>query len=83
MTSRQIGLHKLNSFIENGLAKYSSKRNFDFGPINRTNISTLSPFIRKRILHETEVIKHCLNKYPYQKIEKFIQEIFWRVYWKG
>ena len=83
MTTRQVGLHRLNLFIENGLASYSSKRNFDFGPTNRSNISTLSPFIRKRILHEIEVIKHCLNKYPYQKIEKFIQEVFWRVYWKG
>ena len=34
-------------------------------------------------MHEKEVIKQCLNKYPYPKIEKFIQEVFWRVYWKG
>ena len=24
-----------------------------------------------------------LSQFPYQKVEKYIQEIFWRVYWKG
>ena len=83
MTSRQQGLLKLNNFIKDGLAKYSSQRNFDFGPSNRSNTSTLSPFIRKRILHEKEIIKQSLDRHPYLKVEKFIQEVFWRVYWKG
>jgi hypothetical protein len=29
------------------------------------------------------VAKKVLSKHPYLKVEKFIQEIFWRVYWKG
>ena len=36
-----------------------------------------------RLISEYEVAKKTLSKYPYQKVEKFIQEIFWRVYWKG
>ena len=83
MTSRQQALLKLTDFTKDGLAKYASQRNFDFGPSNRSNTSTLSPFIRKRILHEKEIIKQSLDRYPYLKIEKFIQEVFWRVYWKG
>jgi hypothetical protein len=43
----------------------------------------LSPYITHRLISEYEVAKKTLSKYPYQKVEKFIQEIFWRVYWKG
>jgi len=74
---------KLDQFIENGLKHYSKQRNFDNGPENRNNVSSLSPFIKRRILHEREVIKSCLKKYNFQLIEKFIQEVFWRTYWKG
>ena len=24
-----------------------------------------------------------LNKYPYEKVDKFIDEVFWRIYWRG
>ncbi len=73
----------LDYFIENGLSQYSKSRNFDFGPKNRNNVSRLSPFIKKRIIHEKEIILSCLKKFTKSQIEKFIQEIFWRVYWKG
>ena len=82
-TYREESLEKLNDFVKNGLIYYSSKRNFDFGPSNRKNISLLSPYIRKRILHEKEVINKCIQHYSLHQIEKFIQEVFWRVYWKG
>ena len=82
-TLREQSLNKLECFISKGLPYYSSKRNYDLGPSNRTNISLLSPYIRKRILHEKEVINKCLKHHSLNKIEKFIQEVFWRVYWKG
>tara|TARA_B100001564_G_C20637117_1_gene670238 strand:+ start:609 stop:1781 length:1173 start_codon:yes stop_codon:yes gene_type:complete len=82
-TLRKHSLKKLEKFISNGINSYSSKRNYDFGPSNRSNISLLSPYIRKRILHEKEVINRCLEHFSLNKIEKFIQEVFWRVYWKG
>lgn len=82
-TLREQSLNKLETFISKGLAYYSSKRNYDLGPSDRTNISLLSPYIRKRILHEKEVINKCLKYHSLNKIEKFIQEVFWRVYWKG
>ena len=81
--TRQDAVDKLNYFIKNGLSTYSSQRNFDLGPQNRTNVSNLSPFIRKRIIHEEEVINECLKVKKYEHIEKFIQEVFWRTYWKG
>ncbi|MAI76736.1 MAG: DNA photolyase [Rickettsiales bacterium] len=73
----------LDDFISKGLESYSSKRNFDFGPENKSNVSCLSPFIRKRIIHERTILDNCLKNNKFGNIEKFIQEIFWRTYWKG
>ena len=81
--SRAKAVHKLNDFVENNLSEYSKLRNFDFGPDNRSNISCLSPYITHGIINELEVIDKSLKKFSFQKNEKFIQEVLWRVYWKG
>ena len=83
LTSRKEALDVLENYIEKDISIYTVQRNFDFGPQNRKNISCLSPYISHRLISEYEVAKKVLSKYPYQKVEKFIQEIFWRVYWKG
>ena len=82
-TSREKALESLEIFTNKDIVNYSSKRNYDFGPQNRKDISCLSPYITHRLISEYEVAKKVLSKHPYQKVEKFIQEIFWRVYWKG
>ena len=82
-TSRAKAIDKLNDFVENNLAEYSRLRNFDFGSENRSNVSCLSPYITHGIINEKEIIKKSLNKFSFTKNEKFIQEIFWRTYWKG
>ena len=82
-TTRQGALSKLDHFIENEIANYNFKRNFDLGPKERQNVSCLSPYITHRLINEYETVKIVLKKYPYQKVEKYIQEVFWRVYWKG
>ena len=74
---------RLHDFIEHNLHEYAFKRNYDYGPENRSNISHLSPFISHRLLYEFDIAKKVLSKFPYLKVEKFIQEIFWRTYWKG
>ena len=79
----EFAQNRLNDFIENNIHEYANKRNFDFGPENRSNISYLSPFISHRLLFEYDIAKKVLSKFPYLKVEKFIQEIFWRTYWKG
>jgi len=83
VTSRSKALDKLNKFIESDISNYNTKRNFDFGVTNRNNVSCLSPYITHRLITEYETTKLVLKKYPFQKVDKFIQEIFWRVYWKG
>ena len=82
-SSREAALKKLDEFINSNLKDYSFKRNFDLGPKNKSNVSCLSPYISHRLITEYEVAKTVLSKFSYQNVDKFIQEIFWRVYWKG
>ena len=81
--SRAKAVDQLNNFIEQNLTDYSKLRNFDFGPSNRSNVSCLSPYITHGIINELEVINKSLKKFSFAKNEKFIQEVLWRVYWKG
>ena len=81
--SREFANKKITRFIDNNLGEYSRLRNFDFGPDKRTNISCLSPYITHGVVTEQEVIRLSLKKFSFSKIEKFIQEVLWRVYWKG
>ena len=81
--NRDFAAKKLVNFIDKNLIEYSKLRNFDFGPDQRGNISCLSPYITHGVLSELEVMKLSLKKHSFVKIEKFIQEVLWRVYWKG
>ena len=81
--TRSIALEKLTSFIPKAGLSYRNNRNYDFGPSNHNYVSQLSPFIRRRILTEFEVLKAVLNRHGLSSAEKFIQEVFWRTYWKG
>ena len=51
-TTRDGALKKLDNFIENEIINYNSKRNFDFGPKERKNVSCLSPYITHRLITE-------------------------------
>ena len=81
--SREFAIKKLEDFIDKNLHEYSKLRNFDFGPEQRKNVSSISPYITHGILSETEVIKNSLKKFSFAKNEKFVQEVLWRIYWKG
>ena len=81
--SRAEAVEELNQFIENNLLEYSKLRNFDFGPQKRDNTSCLSPYVTHGLINEVEIINRSLKKFSFVKNEKFIQEVLWRVYWKG
>ena len=74
---------KLKHFIESDLPQYAKDRNYDYGIDKRNNVSMLSKFISHRIISEYYIVEKVLEKYKLTKSEKYIQEIFWRVYWKG
>ena len=82
-SSRTLIIKKLDYFIQNNIINYSKLRNFDFGPSNRENVSCLSPYIAHGTISELEIINKLLNKTSFIKNEKFIQEVMWRIYWKG
>ena len=82
-TTRNNVLRKLDDFIENNILGYTKLRNFDFGIQNRKNISCLSPYVSHGIISEIEIINKVLKKYLFNKTEKFIQEVLWRIYWRG
>jgi deoxyribodipyrimidine photolyase len=78
MSLREQGIARLKEFAENHLSNYAKSRNFDYGPSKRDNVSNLSKYITHRIIDEQEVIRTAHSKFAYIKIEKFIQEVFWR-----
>ena len=73
----------LQRFLDKGVASYEACRNFDYGPANWNNVSQLSKFISHRVLFEYEVAQRALAQYSPDVVDKFIQEVFWRIYWKG
>ena len=73
----------LTYFIEEKLVNYSKLRNFKIDIDGKTTTSNLSPYITHGILSENEVIRESLKKHSYLTSEKFIQEILWRIYWRG
>jgi deoxyribodipyrimidine photo-lyase len=85
LASRTAGLAQLKQFIQNGRAgrRYERERNTDFGEGQHANVSRLSPFIRHRLILETEVLAQTLLTEHPLDAEKFIQEVCWRSYWKG
>ncbi|MEM8773347.1 MAG: FAD-binding domain-containing protein, partial [Pseudomonadota bacterium] len=81
--SRHAGLERLKQFQPLAGAHYAKTRNFDMGIEDRSNVSCLSPWIRSRSILEEEVLAHILQRYDVNGAEKFIQEVFWRGYFKG
>ena len=79
---REDVLKNFKSYSSNQLQFYSSKRNFDLGRPHK-DVSKLSPYLRRRLISENEVLQIALKKNTPLSLEKFIQEIFWRTYWRG
>ena len=72
------------SYLPNTGSYYRNNRNYSYDLINNRNTtSLLSPYIRYRLLSEEDIIKKTLSINSFTKTEKFIQEIYWRTYWKG
>jgi deoxyribodipyrimidine photo-lyase len=46
-------------------------------------VSLLAPFIRHRLISEEEIVRTVLSHYPFERAEKYVQEVVWRTYWKG
>ncbi|WP_299145941.1 FAD-binding domain-containing protein [uncultured Tateyamaria sp.] len=81
--TRTAGLERLQAFVPQAGSKYAARRNYDLGRDGHRGVSTLSPYLRARLVTETEVLRAVLNRHSPNAAEKFIQEVYWRTYWKG
>lgn len=75
---RAGGLMLLSSLTET-IANYGASRNFADGQTT----SRLSPYIRRRLVTEEEVLEFARSVGKFETVEKFVQEVVWRTYWKG
>jgi deoxyribodipyrimidine photo-lyase len=81
--SRTAGLTRLAQFAPRMGHDYAKLRNTDEGPGARDNVSMLSPYLRFRMITEEEVLHTVFQRFTWTSAEKFIQEVFWRAYFKG
>ena len=80
---REAGLRRLQDFAQRAGPLYAKSRNFDFGPERRGNVSMLSPWLRHRLVLEQEVVDALLQRHSQSASAKFLEEVFWRAYFKG
>ena len=81
--TRAQGLAMLKAFLPLAGRAYTGERNFDKGRGQHLSVSRLSPFIRRRLISETEILQAVQSRHAFSASEKFISEIFWRTYFKG
>lgn len=83
LPNRAHGLERLKTFVPKAGSAYAKLRNYDLGPGRQEHVSTLSPWIRHRLILEEEVVSAVLARHSFTAASKYIQEVFWRTYWKG
>jgi deoxyribodipyrimidine photo-lyase len=80
---RAAGLAMMADFIPAMGRRYANGRNYDHGAGKHKAVSQLSPYIRRRLICETEVLAAALRAHGADGAEKFIDEVIWRGYFKG
>jgi deoxyribodipyrimidine photo-lyase len=80
-STRRAALERLEEFVQAGAADYARTRNFV--ETGHGNVSRLSAALRHRLIGEEEVVSAVLAAHGFSAVEKFIQEVVWRTYWKG
>lgn len=81
--TRFHGLDRLHEFLPSTGQRYANGRNYDRGPGKHTAVSVLSPWIRRRLVTEQEVVAEALAAQGPEAAEKFVEELIWRGYFKG
>ena len=81
--NRADALARLEAFVPAAGRAYAARRNADPGPEAPGYVSRLSPYLRHRLLTETEVAGAAIARHGFDGAEKFVQEVFWRTYFKG
>jgi deoxyribodipyrimidine photo-lyase len=80
LPTRAAALARLEEFLPDA-GRYAAERNY-VRP-GHDNISRLSPWVQKRLLLESEIVAAARAQWSFPAVEKFVQEVYWRTYWKG
>ena len=78
--TRGDALNQLQAFVSH-MPDYAVKRG-GVAP-GHVHVSRLSAAIRYRLITEDEVAKVALDEHDFSTVEKFVQEVYWRLYWKS
>ena len=81
--TRTAGEEILAAFVPKMGRRYANGRNTDHGPGAHKAVSMLSPYIRRRLVLESDVVAAALAAHGPEDTEKFVQEVIWRGYFKG
>jgi deoxyribodipyrimidine photo-lyase len=78
--SRAAALARLAEFLPLA-GGYGAERNF-VRP-GHGQVARMSPWVQKRLVLEEEIVAAVLGRWPFPAVEKLVQEVYWRTYWKG
>ncbi len=81
--TRDHALTLLHDFTPHMGRRYANGRNVDRGPGAHDAVSQLSPYVRRRLVLEQELVAAALAEHGPEAAGKFIQEVVWRGYFKG
>lgn len=84
--NRSAALLRLAEFAPLMGSLYANARNHDEGErsgAGRPNVSQLSPWLHAGLLDESEVIEAAIGQNDRETCDRFVAEVFWRVYFKG
>ena len=80
--TRAAGEDLLAAFAPRMGRRYANGRNTDHGPGGHKAVSSLSPYIRRRLVLEQDAVAAALAAHGSGEAEKFVQEVIWRGYFK-
>ena len=78
--TRAEALVRLEVFLPEA-GRYAARRNHVLA--GHPHVSRLSPAVRHWLVLEEELIDSALARHSFPSVEKFVQEVVWRTYWKG
>lgn len=78
--TREAALQQFADFLPRA-KDYARTRNFVTA--THQNVTRLSPATRHRLVSEKELAELVLNHHTLEQAEKLLQEIHWRIYFKG
>lgn len=86
--TRAEGEKILAAFAPRMGRRYANGRNTDHGPGahkpgGQGAVSVLSPYIRRRLVLESDAVVAAIGAHGPENAEKFVQEVIWRGYFKG